>query len=238
MHSPKNPIWSWPDTENSGNPLELLSGARATIDPKNGEAISLDGISAYAATKDAVFSTTESYSVAAWVRLESSKLRSGLSMDKDEYAWTAVSQDSPTHSPFYLGVRKIPVSDDPNEENFLIHWNVTMAPLDGSVTGTLEWRHATSDEIKTDMLDKWFLLVAVCDVPSRQIRLHIPGLSSAVSQAPEEWPYWQADGGLQIGRARWLGNPVDHWPGSVGAILCFADALDETDAKALAAEKE
>lgn len=203
-----------------GDPERVAGGVR------------LRGAHQYLETRNPVLTTTESYSVAIWVRLEAEGLPRGLRMSEDEYAWTAASQDSPTHSPFYLGVRKIPL--DLEKTRFSIRWNVTMAPVDGSVTGTLEWRHAYSDgELTPDMLDKWFLLVAVCDVPDRILRLFVPGVSEGASQAPAEWPFWQASGGLQIGRARWLGNAVDHWPGSVGPMWAFSRALTREEALAL-----
>lgn len=192
----------------------------------------LDGHGAFLHTSAPVLRTDRPYSVAAWVRLEGDQLDRGLSMEEDEYAWTAASQSSHTHSPFYLGIRKHPDGDGV----FSLYWNITMAPVDGSVTGTLEWRHAYGAAVSEAMLDRWHLLVGVSDTASRQVRLHVPGLTQGMSQAPDEWPYWQSDGAFEIGRARWLGNPVDYWPGSVGPALCFDRALTEAEAQELASQ--
>ncbi len=203
-------------------------GVQPLVAPSVSGAVQLDGSTGYLETDGPVLATTASFTVAAWVRLDRERLRDGLSMLPDEWAWTAASQDSPTHSPFYLGVRKFPGPNDPPgpREPF---WNLTLSPVDGSVTGTLEWRHAHVGPIGPEMIDRWLLLVGVCDVPQRQARLYVPGLGESLSQAPEEWPFWQADGPLQVGRARWLGNPVDFWPGSIGPVGCFSGAATASD---------
>lgn len=216
-----------------GNDLILFGNTAWISEDGFPGAIALDGKFAHLATEAPVVATVSSYSVAVWVRLDSGTLRAGLSMEADEYAWTAVSQDSPTHSPFYLGVRKFPVDGEQENTRHAIHWNITMAPIDGSVTGTLEWRHATSDEVTDDMLDKWVLLVGVCDVPRRLLSLFVPGMVEGFSQAPVEWPFWQAPSSLQVGRARWLGNAVDPWPGSIGPLRCYSRPLTAQDAACL-----
>jgi hypothetical protein len=222
------------DSSGVNNDL-TLHGAPSWIAVKGFDgAVSFDRETQHLETARPVLTTVKSFSVALWVRLERARLPNGLAMEPDEYAWTAASQDSPTHSPFYLGVRKFPIGPDGPSGGYAPRWNITLAPVDGSVTGTLEWRHASSAcEITMEMLDRWYMLVGVCDVPARTVRLYVPGLSQGESQAPEEWPFWQADGGLQIGRARWLGRFVDPWPGSIGPIRAYDRALSEADAQAL-----
>lgn len=235
----------WTFDEAEGNIAEDHSGNVHTLTAVNGltwiglggseGAIALDGENQFMATKRPVLKTTRSYSVAAWVRLDSSTLKGELRMPQGEYAWTAVSQDSPTHCPFYLGVRGFETGNSDGSSDLSLHWNMTIAPIDGSVEGTLEWKHASSSNSLTKfVLDRWVFLVGVCDVENHKVYLYIPGSRDlGTASLISEWPYWQANGGLLIGRARWLGRTVDQWPGTIGPVRAYSCALTEEQAQDL-----
>ncbi|MGH9277948.1 MAG: LamG-like jellyroll fold domain-containing protein [Acidimicrobiales bacterium] len=205
-----------------------------------GGAIALDGASQWLTTAGPILRTTESYSVAAWVRFDTGTMDPGLRLPRGTYAVTAVSQigpssEEPTHSPFYLGARAIKQTMPDGTSPAALRWCLTVAPVDGSMTGVLEWQHATSAKpIEVSVFDEWVLLVGVCDTATRTTQLYVPGTDDGgTATLPEEWPFWQAEGGLQVGQAFWLGNPVDRWPGSVGPVRAYSGVLTADDAVSL-----
>jgi hypothetical protein len=191
--------------------------------------VELDGESASLGTEGPVLRTDRSFTVAAWVRLSQYDLEPG------NFAFTAVSQDSPSHSAFYLGARAFEELQPDGSMRLVLRWNFTVAPVDGSVTGVLEWRHASSSQpIARDDVGRWTFLVGVCDVENRLFTLHLPGLDDGgVDRPPPAWNFWQADGGFQVGRALWLGRPVDYWPGAVGSVCAYEGAMSVEDVNRL-----
>jgi hypothetical protein len=75
-------------------------------------------------------------------------------------------------------------------------------------------------------INAWTHLAGVYDAEAGQLRLYVNGAlqSSAAYSAG-----WQANGGLVIGRARWNGNPVDFFAGSVDEVRTFDRALTVAD---------
>ena len=204
-----------------------------------GGAVALDGATQWLGAPSPVIRTDRSFSVAAWVRLDRATLKGELRFGPDEYARTALSLDSPTHSPFYLGIRAFPEVQPDGTTRKVARWNFTVSPSDGSVEQRMfEWQHAAASQpIDVSALDRWVLLVGVCDIPGSAARLYVNGVADrGLKQVPERFTFWRADGGLQIGRARWLGRIVDQWPGSIGAVRVFEGVLSEADAGSLYAQ--
>lgn len=194
------------------------------------EGVKLNGDDQWLSTVGPVVRTDSSFSVVAWVYLDGEIMNKKLALRSEEhsFALTAVSQDSPTHCSFYLGVRRIEEYDENNNHASSLKWTFTIAPIDGSETGSLHWRYAHSKSSLKDsgLLNKWVLLIGICDVKSRSAQLYIPELSEyGIVHVPDEWTFWHADGGLQIGRAKWLGRNVDQWPGKIGPIRIFSGIL-------------
>jgi hypothetical protein len=147
------------------------------------------------------------------------------------HALTAVSQSGLSHSAFYLGVRLIP---EPSNGQAILRWNFTVAPIDGSTTGPVEWQHAYADAVEPSVLEKWVLLVGVYDLTSRCARLYVPGSDVVgIARLPENWPCWNAENGLHVGCGRYLDGVADQWPGSVGPVRAFAGVLSADDAASL-----
>lgn len=181
-------------------------------------------------TAQPVLRTDAGYSVAAWLRLDRATLGDEPRLPAGEHAWTALSQNGPEHSPFYLGVRQFSEDAGP-----VLRWSFTAAPVDGSVTGLLEWQHARSGKpVDSTAIDRWFLLVATFDVEERVTRLHVPQTGDhGEARLPEEWTFWNAEGGFQLGHGRYLGKAADLWPGSIGPVRAFSGVLTADDASAL-----
>ncbi len=216
--------------------LDAVGGPRWTLGGKFGGAVALDGATQWFGTSVPVLQTDRSFSIAAWVRLDSATLKGELRFGPEEYARTAASQDSATHSPFYLGIRAFPEVQADGTTRKVARWNFTVSPSDGSVEQRMfEWQHAAASQpIESSTLDRWVLLVGVCDIEASAARIYVNGAADCgLKQVPERFTFWRAEGGLQIGRARWLGRIVDQWPGSIGPVRAFAGVLSEADARSL-----
>jgi hypothetical protein len=235
----------WRFDEPSGTATDLSGGNHAMTpigDPtwvgggKFGGGYALDGATQWLCTDGPVVRTDESFSVAAWVRLDSAALGGELALRPDWYAVTAVSQDGGPQSPFYLGARLI---DHPLKSgtNYTLRWNFTVAPPANDVTG-VDWAHAYAQQvIDVSELDQWVLLVGVYDFEGRSAYLYAPDTKDTGRvRLPEHWPAWRAEGGLQLGRARFRDEVADQWPGSVGQSRVYSGRLSAADAASLYAE--
>lgn len=229
-----------PDLSGNDHALTIIGAPRVINDDKLKGAIVLDGETQWISTSKPILRTDQSFSIAAWVHLDSAIMSSKLELRKKEhsFALTAVSQDSPTHSAFYLGIRRIEETQPDGITTSALKWSFTVAPVDGSETGLLVWEHAHSvSSLEKSMLDNWVMLVGVYDVAKRAAYIYIPSINEAgIAYMPDAWTFWQADGALQIGRARWLGCNVDQWPGKIGPVRVFSGVLTEEDAKKLYTE--
>lgn len=196
--------------------------------------IALDGHSSYLSTSVPVLNTDKSFSIAAWVRLDSKLVKGTPILKEKEWSRTAISQNCPTHSMFYLGVRRI---EEENDGVYVrsVKWSFTIAPIDGSESGKFDWCRANSSTIVDEnFLDKWVLLVGILDTEERTVKLYVPSLNEiGTKKVPDGWDFWQAKGGFQVGRSRWLGNDLDHWPGSIGPIRAYSGILTAEEIKAI-----
>jgi hypothetical protein len=240
----------WKFDERTGNTFPDMSGNEHTltatgaldmvkgIDP--GGAVTLDGSTQWLSTNQPVLRTDESFSIAAWVYLDSTIMNTKLELRKSEhsFALTAISQSSPTHGAFYLGIRRIEEIQPDGSETAALKWSFTVAPVDGSETAVLVWEHAYPlSPLDDSMLNKWIMLIGVCDVVERALHLYVPSINeTGTTHVPDAWTFWHAGEGLQIGRARWLGRNVDQWPGKIGPVRAFSGILSDQDAKKLYAE--
>lgn len=234
----------WPMTEGRGSTLADAVGGNdlvASGDPEwvtgpsgEGSGVRLGGTTF--ATTRGVLQTDQSFSVAAWVRLDSALAGSELTMPEGWFAWTAVAQSGPYHSPFYLGARLIEYGGE-GTGDFHLHWNFTAAPEDGSDDGPVDWVHAhSSKELFGDEADEWVLLVGVYDLEAQAARLYVPTRGDSGEQPlPAGWPLWHGSENVQLGHAWFRDEFVDAWPGSVGPVRFYSGVLTEQDAQELQA---
>ncbi|TDC48657.1 LamG domain-containing protein [Jiangella ureilytica] len=163
-----------------------------------GQALRLDGVNGSVAVPNAV-RTDESFSVAAWVRL-----------DAAGGAHAAVSQDSDgAFAGFDLWYR--PESG---------RWAFGMARDKATYKGTDMAQSAQPARVGV-----WTHLTGVYDAEARTLQLYVDGVPSgpAVTRVV---PDWHANGYLRIGRTQWNGNPaVDHWPGAIDEVEVYDRVL-------------
>lgn len=214
------------DSSERGHTLTGPHGFGWTTGADFGGAIALDGTLQTLATSGAVLRTDRDFTVAAWVRLDSATLNGALRPASGEHAWTAVSQGVTSHAPFYLGARLFSEPRPDGATEAVLRWSFTVSPIDGP-TSAFEWRHAKSAApVDAGSLDRWVLLVGVHDAQNHAARLYVPGVGDVSTEAlPEGWTHWHGDAPLQVGHGSWLGETVDHWPGSIGQIRVFSGAL-------------
>lgn len=237
-------LGKWAMSEGSGRSVSDSSGQEHTLTtrqeltwvagPKGTDgAIKVDqGVSL--GTERGVIDSDQSFSVAAWLRLDSDLAGTTLVMPENWFAWTAVAQSGPYHSPFYLGARQIEYGGE-GTGDFHLHWNFTVAPLDGTDDGPVDWVHAySSKELTSAEADQWVLLVGVYDLDAGEARIYVPTREDRGQQKlPEDWPKWQGKENLQLGHAWFRDEFVDQWPGSIGPVWMFRGALTEDDARSL-----
>lgn len=240
-HSPKL-LARWTMSEGKGSAIGDSSGsgldlvASTTPDWTSGPSDAFGAIRfrdpmLHLASGSGPIRTNESFSVAAWVRLDSETTGPTPSMPKDSYAWTAVAQSGEYHSPFYLGVRYIEYGGE-GTGDFHLHFNFTVAPIDGSDDGPVDWVHAYSElEISSADVDRWVLLVAVYDLEEGAARLYVPTRGDSGEQSlPLNWPKWHGAENFQLGHAWFRDEFVDRWPGSIGPVWVYDGVLAEGDA--------
>jgi hypothetical protein len=167
-------------------------------------AASLNGTDEALTTADPALRTDQSFTVAAWVRL-----------NVDTGPFGAVSQDGATVGGFFLGFRHTPQA----------RWEFMMPPADA--TGSAAAR-AFGGPVE---LGAWTHLAGVHDAAAGRITLYVNGAPVAWAAAGAAWP---ATGPLAIGRYKWATGPVDFWPGDVDDVRVYQGALPATEIAQLA----
>ena len=176
-------------------------------DGRIGDAIQLDGSSGYVSTTGGpVIGTTGSFSISAWVRLDS----------VDNVWHTAVSQDGNRESGFFLQYL-----GDVHE------WAFTMpeADADNAVPD-----RATSSTAAVQA-GVWTHLIGTYDPGSGQLQLYVNGMlaGTATHTSPVN-----ATGAFTIGRGKFNGAPVDYWPGSIDEVRAYNRVVSAAEAHDLA----
>lgn len=173
-------------------------------------ALSFNGSSSTVDTNKAMLNTTSSFSVAAWVELNSTS----------NYA-TALSQDGSNVSAFYLQYKPSSSSNCAGRFGFALleadTTDVTGAVCAGSSSGPTT--------------NTWYQLTGVYDASSHTASLYLNG--TLQSFVPFQVS-WQAQGETVIGRGKWGGNPVDFWPGLIDEVHVYNRALSAAEVRTLA----
>ncbi|WP_190194404.1 LamG-like jellyroll fold domain-containing protein [Streptomyces minutiscleroticus] len=175
--------------------LTLHDGAAAGTSGVTGTALTLDGTGGYAATDRPVLNTARSYTVSAWAKLPDGEITGNR---------TVLSQNGTYYSPFYLSYQA--------EEKT---WSLRTSLADVQQGNIRDQVVIAKQPARPG---EWAHLVAVHDATTQQIRLYVNGQLQGTDAAPKTW---EAQGPVQVGRAIWMGQYVDYFPGSVDEVRLF-----------------
>jgi Concanavalin A-like lectin/glucanases superfamily len=189
----------------NGQPFVAAVNGGATLGSSgmDGSAMHLDGSNDYAATTGPVINTAESFSVAAWAKLEAKGLNRAV-----------LSQDGSSEAGFYL-------SYETNSDR----WAFRMRSADAPGSGWIYSRSTSPPD-----LNVWTHLVGVYDATAGQMRLYVNGV---LQQTTAHTSAWAATGPFTIGRGKWLGGPADYWSGSVDEVQVFSRVVTGPEAQDL-----
>ncbi|MEU6745341.1 LamG-like jellyroll fold domain-containing protein [Spirillospora sp. NPDC046719] len=147
--------------------------------------------SGYASTEGPVLDTSKQFAVSVWVRLT----QAGVTR-------TVLSQDGTSKSGFYL-----------KYDGGLNKWVLSMVKSDSEETGSYQAVSAKPAELNT-----WTHLIGVYD-QTNHLQIYVNGQRGTASAAVPA--AWNATGGFQIGRSKWLGNNADQWTGMIDDVQVF-----------------
>lgn len=173
-------------------PPQWAAGSPGSPAPDGG--LSFDGDD-YVDTGGPVLDTTGNYSVAAWVKLD----------DLNGFQ-TAVSQDGPSNSAFFLQF-----SNEEKRLAFSFLGTRALAP--------------TAPEV-----GRWYQMVGVRDAAKGQLKLYLDGQLVATKNACLGDA---SSGNTVIGRGKFGGNPVDFWKGDIDQVHLYDRALSDAEVKEL-----
>lgn len=157
-------------------------------------------------TTGGVLRTDESFSVSAWVSLDSVPARN----------MTVVSQDGSQQSAFFLGTRIY--SGVPK-------WAFAMENADSATT--VVFTHTYGDPITDDDTGAWVHLVGVYDASAQTQTLYVNGISAMTADRTARW---NAAGTFNIGKAKYTpaggtAHTADRVAGSIDAVRAYAGVL-------------
>ena len=181
----------------AGDHDATLVGGAAFVDAHNGQGVALNGSSQYIDTGAPLVNTASDYTASAWVKL-----------DKADGAFqTAVSQDGPSNSDFFLQYSGA-------DQRFAMSFAGVRAlgPVKPNV-------------------GQWYHLVGVRDSVKGELRLYVDGELAGTQSAcmPQAAP----TGNTVIGRGKFGGNPVDYLDGTVDQVHLYDRALSASEIKEL-----
>ncbi|GAA1739740.1 glycoside hydrolase family 2 [Isoptericola hypogeus] len=195
---------SWPLDEGVGDvSVDAAGDADLALRPgatwgtgHAGAALRLDGMGGHAETEGPVLDTSGSFTVSAW-----------LTMDRNDGWRTAVGQDGPVQSAFFLQKRG-------DNDRF------SFSTAGGRVESTF-----------VPEVGRWYHLTGVRDAATQTHSLYVDGvLQDSMTQCLNPG----SEGPLSVGRARFSGGDVDFWAGAIDDVRVWDRALDAQEVAQLA----
>jgi concanavalin A-like lectin/glucanase superfamily protein len=170
-----------------------------------GGAVVLDGQADQVIASRPAVHTNQSYSVAAWVRLDRAPAAPNT--------FTALSQDGANISGFFLGYRQLEIGG---------RWELFAPSADVAGGGTAPAAVRSSQPAQ---LGVWTHLAAVYDAGAGQLRLYVNGAQAGTAGFAGGF---DATGPFVIGRGR-NGVPGGYWPGAVDEVRAYSRELSEAE---------
>jgi hypothetical protein len=192
------------DSSGNGHTGTLTGGAGWTSSSKVGPyALSLNGSGEYSQASGAVVNTSQSFTAACWVKLNSTS----------SYE-TFMSIDGTTVSAFYLQY---------NAGNGRISFNRLASDSDSAASTVAEASAAPST-------GTWYHVVGVYDASAKTIALYVNG---ALQQSVSFTSAWQGTGSTEVGRGKFSGNPTDFVNGTIDNARIYNTALTAAQVSSL-----
>ena len=197
--------WAFDETVPAGTPQPTINPGAAWV-PGRGQgqlALDLDGNRGSLSTTQPAVRTDQSFSVAAWVKL-----------DHKGGWYNAVSQDGGVNSGFVLQYAH---SSD--------RWSFDAPNADTSGVPETWVNSPTAAQTGT-----WTHLTGVYDATAGNLRLYVDGVGgTAVSKTTS----WNATGSLLVGRGKQAGAALGYFPGLVQDVHLYDRALSAAEASSL-----
>ncbi|MFL6077082.1 MAG: LamG-like jellyroll fold domain-containing protein [Mycobacteriales bacterium] len=206
------------DQTGNGRTATLAGSAGWDTDGLGGDALALNGTTAYAASSGPALRTDSSFTVAAWVRLGAADATTLPAASQ-----TALAQDGASMSPFFLGYRVF-------TENgaSLGRWSFSLPSADA--TSGYTWWQARSDSAHAPRPGAWTHLVGVYDATAHEARLYVGGdLVDRVSGVTA----FNATGRTTTGRAWSKAAAAEFWAGAIDNVRVYAGTLTGNEVRAL-----
>ncbi|MEW1843026.1 LamG-like jellyroll fold domain-containing protein [Nonomuraea angiospora] len=188
------------DLSPAGNDATLGSGANFATEELwdgGGASLLLNGQSdSTGTTSGPVVDTSQSFSVAAWVKLTSTGA-----------VYTVAGQDGTNVSGFFLQYHKT-----------LNRWVFNRYATDGVGTGG-----ALAQSTATPQLNTWTHLTGVYDRATQSLRLYVNGVLQ--QETVWTYTPWNATGPTSIGRGRYAGADADAWVGELDDVRLYQGVL-------------
>jgi hypothetical protein len=191
------------DSSGNDHAGALSGGASWGLGHGRTAGVVVNGAGAYVDVPSPVIDTTQSFTVMAWVRFDST---TGFH--------TVVAVDGAAVSGFYLQVR-----GDTGRFAFTRLSADGTADPDGMGRGTT---HVRAEAAAGPQPGTWYHLAGVYDATARQISLYVNGVRQQT--VPFTTP-WRANGHLSIGRGQWAGAPADFVDGTIDDVGVYQAAL-------------
>lgn len=203
--------WKLADGTDS-NAVDTTGGLNATLgggytwasDTSRGQVLSLNGSTGYGQASGPAVDTSKSYTVSAWVKLNSLAANSSFVSQAGANKYGAGLQL------YYSSGAQV--------------WAFGHRATDAA-DGT--WRAVYGTKAVTG---KWTHLVGVYDQPNQEVRLYVDGQLAGV----RDWTYtpWNATGALNIGRTVANGGYIEYANAQISNVRIYPTALPIADASA------
>jgi hypothetical protein len=183
--------------------VRLHGGATLGAEGRKATALHFDGTSGYAESGLTVVDTSDSFSVAAWARLDRMPANAAI-----------IAAQPGNHSPGF----ELYYSQSYNR------WVFNQYTADTPTASIARAMSATPGDAKAG---EWTHLVGVYDGKAKQLRLYVNGKlagSTAYTTA------WEARRGLQFGAGSYNGRQGAFFPGTVDDVRIFDRAVSATEA--------
>ncbi|MEU6083798.1 LamG-like jellyroll fold domain-containing protein [Streptomyces sp. NPDC047108] len=190
------------DDSGNGNSGILVGAPRRSS--ARGGSLTFNGRDQYVEGRTKAVSTDRSFTVAAWVKLDS----------KGEF-FTAVGQDGEDVSRFFL-----------QYDASIDRWRLALEDIDSSDADEDEAVSETSPSVGS-----WVHLTGIYDAPDNELRLYVNGRLEDTSRHTKNW---SANGAFTVGRGKWEGRPSDTFHGSIDDVRAFPRAIAAAEAAKLA----